>query len=299
MSFLRIGVACAIFNEDDEILLSRRGDLDVWNLPTGRLDDGEALQAGAARESHEETGVIVTLERAVGAYYFQATHRLNILYAGFPVGGAVQTKTDESKANRYFSPESLPQNLFASYMVSDAANDVQKVLHIHITPIQQVLMLRLKLARRWLWNLLRGRLEPKHVRFDVRAVAVIWNPAHKRILTMAGAHEQVLPFVQCNGTQAPWVQLSHGIRQWFHVQPQLHWVGVWQQPGENRIEFVFATTIDETQLARDVTWTASQNSALIGRDAAYVQRIKSSYPQEQIWTIIETDTAPAQVRLPI
>lgn len=294
MSFLRVGTACAIFNDNGDILLSRRGDLDVWNLPTGRLDAGEALPDGAAREAKEETGVIITIECAVGLYYFQATQRLNVLYAAFPVGGEVAKQTDESKDNRFFSLGALPENLFAAYMAHDAADDTKKRLNIHTTPQWEIFKLRLKLGWRWLFNLLRGKPEPRHVRFDVSAVAVIWNPTHRRVLTMPGRHEQVLPFVRCDGSQAPWVALGSEIQRCFNLEPQLHWVGTWQQPDDDCIELVFAATVEESQLAQ---WTTAQNSALIGRDAIYVQRTKPTYQQEQIWTIIETDIAQSQVRL--
>ena len=158
------------------MLLSRRGDLDVWNLPTGRLDVHEALTDAAAREAHEETGVQVEIERAVGLYYFQATQRMNVLYAGRPAGGALADKTDESTDNRYFPPTALPDSLFADYMVTDAARAGDPpTLHVHTTPPLEMLKLRLKLAQRWVSNLLSGRPEPRHVRFDVLAVCLVWD----------------------------------------------------------------------------------------------------------------------------
>jgi ADP-ribose pyrophosphatase YjhB (NUDIX family) len=43
---------------DDRILLARRADTGyadgLWNLPSGKLDEGEDLQAAIVRESHEE-----------------------------------------------------------------------------------------------------------------------------------------------------------------------------------------------------------------------------------------------------
>jgi ADP-ribose pyrophosphatase YjhB (NUDIX family) len=66
---LRLGVVCAVVDDEGRLLLSQRGDLGVWGLPGGRLDAGERLDAAAAREVLEETGVVVKVERAVGLYY--------------------------------------------------------------------------------------------------------------------------------------------------------------------------------------------------------------------------------------
>ncbi|WP_228782992.1 NUDIX domain-containing protein [Nocardia abscessus] len=47
---------------DDELLLTqRRGDMFAgrWHLPSGKLDAGEPITTVAAREAHEEVGVLI------------------------------------------------------------------------------------------------------------------------------------------------------------------------------------------------------------------------------------------------
>jgi ADP-ribose pyrophosphatase YjhB (NUDIX family) len=48
---------------EDKILLCRR-DIEprkgFWTLPAGYLENGETAKAGAARETHEESGAVVT-----------------------------------------------------------------------------------------------------------------------------------------------------------------------------------------------------------------------------------------------
>jgi ADP-ribose pyrophosphatase YjhB (NUDIX family) len=108
MSFLRLGVACAVMDDEGRVLLSRRGDLNVWNLPGGRLDSGELLQDAAAREVREETGVIAQIDRPVGLYFWANWARLNVLYTAWPLGGDLQQRTVETRANQYFAPEDVP-----------------------------------------------------------------------------------------------------------------------------------------------------------------------------------------------
>jgi len=53
-------VGCLVRNDSGELLLirhHRRG----WELPQGRVEEGESLLAAAHREIHEETGVTVEL----------------------------------------------------------------------------------------------------------------------------------------------------------------------------------------------------------------------------------------------
>ncbi|MCP3822393.1 NUDIX domain-containing protein [Streptomyces sp. A3M-1-3] len=55
-----------ILRDGDKILLSQRGGpygYGRWHAPSGKLDKGEPLTIGAARELREETGVEVSPER--------------------------------------------------------------------------------------------------------------------------------------------------------------------------------------------------------------------------------------------
>ena len=53
-----------IFNEADELLfIFRRGK---WDLPKGKLDEGESLEACAVREIKEETGVDAAIVELIG-----------------------------------------------------------------------------------------------------------------------------------------------------------------------------------------------------------------------------------------
>jgi len=54
-----------VWNKDNELLMIFRQD--KWDLPKGKVDDGETLEACAIREVQEETGLInLTLGNFVG-----------------------------------------------------------------------------------------------------------------------------------------------------------------------------------------------------------------------------------------
>ena len=50
-----IGVFAIIFDDKNRILFCHRRDHDLWNLPGGRLEKGEAPWKGVIREVKEET----------------------------------------------------------------------------------------------------------------------------------------------------------------------------------------------------------------------------------------------------
>lgn len=59
-----------VLNEKDELLMIfRRG---FWDLPKGKLDEGESVPECAVREVQEETGLkSITLQEAVGITYHE------------------------------------------------------------------------------------------------------------------------------------------------------------------------------------------------------------------------------------
>lgn len=58
-----------LFSADKkQIVLVKRRDLPVWVFPGGGLDEGESPEDGAIRETEEETGFKVKVERQIAEY---------------------------------------------------------------------------------------------------------------------------------------------------------------------------------------------------------------------------------------
>ncbi|MCA9912589.1 MAG: NUDIX domain-containing protein [Anaerolineae bacterium] len=231
MSFMRLGTRTAVIDEDGKILLSKRGDFGTWALPGGRVDSGELLPESAAREVLEETGLKVEIERPVGLYFQQGRSRMNVLYRAKPIGGELLSKTDETLGNDFFAPDDLPEPLFGKFCIEDVFNE-GIYLRTQKTPRWDLFTLDLRLRWRWVQNLAAGRPEPSFVPFDVRAVGMIWHQQRETVLTM---HKNALPEVRSDGRQGLDTALNRALNQKLNWE----WIGLYQKPAENRLDFVF------------------------------------------------------------
>jgi mutator protein MutT len=74
---LAISVKGVLIHRGRVLLL--RNDRGEWELPGGRLDDGETPEEALAREIQEETGLSATVTSLVDAWVFQVTPRKSVL----------------------------------------------------------------------------------------------------------------------------------------------------------------------------------------------------------------------------
>src|SRR3990172_5112429 len=58
-----LGVFAIIYDEQKNILLAHRRDMDLWDLPGGGMNHGELPTDTAIREAKEETGFDVVIDR--------------------------------------------------------------------------------------------------------------------------------------------------------------------------------------------------------------------------------------------
>ncbi len=283
MTFLRLGVATVVRDESGAVLLSRRGDMDVWNLPTGRLDKGEFMAVAAAREVQEETGIQCVITRPVGLYYQAGRGRMNVLFAARYTGGTLLQATSETRANQFFAPDALPDALFGAYMVQDALAD-DHTLHLHVlhTPPDVLRRVQRQLAWRYVKNLLRGKPEPRWARFNVHASLAVINSENNSIMSVADmAGQRVLPGVRVHGDAPPWEQVVTHLLNQYNLyelrQAQFAWAGLYENKTSGAIEFVFKTTIQAHSALRHaaLSWTFDQSSAWLPIYRPFIHHVAS------------------------
>ena len=110
---MKVGVNVAIM-QNDQVLLTKRKDFEVWCLPGGHIDAGESVAQAAIREVVEETGLDIRLTRLVGIYSIpeaKAWVNLIILFVGEPVGGTLKAQEDEVLEIAYFHFDEIPDKL--------------------------------------------------------------------------------------------------------------------------------------------------------------------------------------------
>ena len=115
-----MGVAVALINQKNEILLEKRSDCGWWGVTGGKLDLGETVQDCAIREIKEECNVSVEskLLRLVGVYSDpeegrilqypdNRVHLIDIVYV-LKRDYFKLEKSDESLDLKFFNFDNLP-----------------------------------------------------------------------------------------------------------------------------------------------------------------------------------------------
>lgn len=127
-----IAGTAAVFDLRGKILLMRRSDNGLWNMPGGILEVGETPAAGVVRETLEETGVRCEPVALVGIYdnrrwetgVAQHIYKFTFLCRPFDDGQAVETPSHaiEMLEVGWFPEHGLPDDLFAGHVrrVQDA-----------------------------------------------------------------------------------------------------------------------------------------------------------------------------------
>ena len=119
----KVGVGVLVV-EAGRLLLVRRAiepERGKWSLPAGFLDQGEDPRATAARETLEETGLVVVVGELVDVFYNppgRGGASIFLLYraqlAGGPPAGQSARAGDDADAAGFFDLDALPELAFAS-----------------------------------------------------------------------------------------------------------------------------------------------------------------------------------------
>ena len=109
-------VGALIVDQDKLLLVKRAKDpfKGYWDIPGGFLEAGEHPEAGALREIHEETGLLIQLENILGifmdTYGDSSEPVLNIFYTATVIGGEARAGSDASHLH-WFDLNALPEQI--------------------------------------------------------------------------------------------------------------------------------------------------------------------------------------------
>lgn len=115
-------VAAIIFNEDGEILLQKRKDVNKWCIISGHVEFGETIEEAILREIAEETNAAANIIRFIGVYsspisqtYTYKDRTVQYVTSYFeanltePISHSFSN--NETQELRFFSPDSIPNDL--------------------------------------------------------------------------------------------------------------------------------------------------------------------------------------------
>lgn len=92
------GISAAIITDNGRVLMVRRrvseGEL-MWQFPAGQIEDGEAAEEAAVRETVEETGLVVAATKLLGERIHPKTGRLMSYTACEPLQGVARVADAE------------------------------------------------------------------------------------------------------------------------------------------------------------------------------------------------------------
>jgi 8-oxo-dGTP diphosphatase len=105
---VRLGVNAVIVDDTGHILLALRDRPPIWNLPGGGVEPGEAPWEAAVRETREEVGLTVTVDRLTGVYHRPPDGDPVLVFRCSVVDGS-PTTTAEAVRVAWFAPDALPE----------------------------------------------------------------------------------------------------------------------------------------------------------------------------------------------
>ncbi len=130
----RLVVSTLPVTEDGHVILLRRGiepAYGAWAQPGGFLEIDETAPEGAARETLEETGLIVEPTEVVGIYTRPQAAVVVLAWEARVVGGNAGP-TAESLEVRSFEPDRIPWPLIAFQTTAWALTDWLRLRHPRI-----------------------------------------------------------------------------------------------------------------------------------------------------------------------
>lgn len=106
---MTIGAFSIILDNEQKVLLCKRRDRDLWNLPGGRVEQSESPWEAAIREAREEINVDIVIEKVVGIYFKKEQEEVVFQFLA-RVDSGTPSESEEAKEIAYFTSDTLPEN---------------------------------------------------------------------------------------------------------------------------------------------------------------------------------------------
>jgi 8-oxo-dGTP diphosphatase len=148
------GAGTIVFNADrSQVLLCKREDFRVWVAPGGGVEAGESIEDAAIRETWEETGYRVALDRKVGLYSHPQSANggyITYMFEAHVIGGEPR-KSFETIDLGFFPLNNLPPrttNWTREQILDALSPNAQAVERTQLLPLHHALLLRVGIALR-------------------------------------------------------------------------------------------------------------------------------------------------------
>ncbi len=106
---MTVGAFSIILNGENKVLLCKRRDRDLWNLPGGRVESNESPWDAAIREAREEINVGLVIEKLIGVYFKKEQEEIVFQFLA-RIEQGIPSESEESKEIAYFDMNALPEN---------------------------------------------------------------------------------------------------------------------------------------------------------------------------------------------
>lgn len=105
-------VVGGVIKKDNKFLLVQEAQKDCafkWNLPAGRLDEGETILEGAIREIKEETGLQVELKGLlqIGNKKLNNVDLISIIFLAHPLTDKIKFDNNEIMDAKWFTYDEI------------------------------------------------------------------------------------------------------------------------------------------------------------------------------------------------
>ena len=129
---------------NQKVLLVKRRDFPLWDLPGGVVESDELPSEAAIREMYEETGYEVQIDYEFARYIDKTRNDCQHLFKSHIINGEFKRTTTETRDLRWFSLNQLPL-----FIIPNRKRQIRDALTI--TGIEEYVI-----SENWLISLIRN-----------------------------------------------------------------------------------------------------------------------------------------------